>query len=96
MLPHAQEVRAGLHSQQEDRLTRWTLGFRNALGACEALPPFSTAAWTLGSQNVFGAGNSLPPSPTTAAGVMLEGTDPALENNLLAAGVTTGRSGSGV
>ena len=41
-----------------------------------------TAAWTLGSQNVFEAGNELPPSP------MATGTDPALENDSFAAGVT--------
>ena len=37
--------------------------------------------------NVFESGNELPPSPT-AAGVTTEGTDPALESDSLAAGVT--------
>ena len=66
---------------------RWTLGVQNALEKGEALPPFAAAAWTLGSQNGFGAGNELPPSPA-AAGVTPEGTDPALESDSLAAGVT--------
>ena len=68
ILPQVQEFLAGLDSTWEDRLTRWTLGVRNALGEGEALPPFPTAAWTLGSQNGFETGNELPPSPT-AAGV---------------------------
>ena len=86
ILPHVQEFLAGLDSTWEDRLTRWTLGVRNALEEGEALPPLPTAAWTLGSQNGFESGNELPPSPT-AAGVTLEGTDPALESDSLAAGV---------
>ena len=81
ILPHVQEFLAGLDSTWEDRLTRRTLGVRNALEEGEALSPFPTAAWTLGSQNVFEAGNELPPSPTAAAG-------PARESDPLAAGVT--------
>ena len=87
ILPHVQEFLAGLDSTWEDHLTRWTLGVRNALEEGEALPPFLTAAWTLGFQDGFDAGNELPPSPT-AAGVTPEGTDPALESDSLAAGVT--------
>ena len=87
ILPHVQEFLAGLDSTWEDRLTRWTLGVRNALEEGEALLPFPTAAWTLGSQNRFEAENELPPSPT-AAGVTPEGTDPALESDSLATGVT--------
>ena len=60
---------------------------RNALEEGEVLPPFPTAAWTVGSQNGFEAGNELSPSPT-AADVTSEGTDPALESDSLAAGVT--------
>ena len=78
---------AVLGSTWEDRLTRWTLGVRNALEEGEALPPFPTAAWTLGPQNGFEARNELPPS-STAVGVTSEGTDPALESDSLAAGVT--------
>ena len=87
ILPHVQEFLAGLDSTWKDRLTRWTIGVRNALEKGEALPPFPTAAITLGSQNGFEAGNGLPPSPT-AAGVTSEGTDLALESDSLAAGVT--------
>ena len=47
----------------------------------------SAATWTVGSQNVFEAGNEPPPS-TTPAGVTPEGTDPKLESDPLAAGVT--------
>jgi len=87
ILPHVQEFLAGLDSTWEDRLTRWTLGVRNALEAGEALPPFPTEAGTLGSINVFEPRNALPPSPT-AAGATVEGTDPALESSPLTAGVT--------
>ena len=88
ILPHVQEFfKAGLDSTWEDRLTRWTLGVRNASEEGEALPPFPTAAWTVGSQNGFEAGNELPSSPT-AADVTSEGTEPALESDSLAAGVT--------
>ena len=71
----------------EDRLTRWTLGVRNALEAGEALPPFPTAAGTLGPMNMDETGDALPPSPT-AAGATAEGTDPALESGPSAEGVT--------
>ena len=40
--PHVQELLAGLDSEREERLTRWTLGVRNALEAGDALPPFPT------------------------------------------------------
>ena len=86
ILPHVQEFLAGLDSTWEDRLSRWTLGVRNALEEGEALPPFPTAAWTLGSQNGFEAGNELPLS-STAAGVTPERTDPGLESDSLAAGI---------
>ena len=69
----------------EDRLTRWTLGARNALEEGEALPLFPTAAWTLGPQNVFEAGNALPPFPSVV-GVSPESTDSALESDPLTAG----------
>ena len=68
ILPHVQEFLAGLDSTWVDRLTRWTLGVRDALEKGEALPPFLTAAWTLGYQNGLVAGNELPPPPK-AAGV---------------------------
>ena len=87
ILPHVQDILAGLDSTWEDRLTRWTLGVRNALEEGEALPPFPTAAWTLGSQNMLEAGKALPPSPT-ASGVTREATDPALESEPSEAGVT--------
>ena len=58
ILPHVREFLAGPDSTWEDRLTRWTLGVRNALKKGEALPPFPKAAWTLGSQNVFESGNA--------------------------------------
>ena len=87
ILPHVQELVAGLNSTWEDRLTRRTLGVQNVVKEGEALPPFPTAAWTLGSYNVFEAGNALPPSPT-AVGVTPEGIYSALESGSLAVGVT--------
>ena len=87
ILPHVQEFRDGLDSTWEDRLTRWTLGVRNALKEGEALPPFPMTAWTVGFQNGFEARNELPPSPTVAE-VKSEGTDPPLESDSLGAGVT--------
>ena len=42
--PQVQEFLAGLHAEWEERLTRWTLGVRNALEADNTLPPFPTAA----------------------------------------------------
>ena len=42
--PHVQEFLAGLDSEWEERLTRWTLGVRNALEAGDALPLFPTVA----------------------------------------------------
>ena len=80
MLPHVQELLAGLDSTWEDRLTRGTLGVQNALGAGDALPPFQTAEWNLGAQTELEAGGELPPFPT-AAGATPEGTDPAVESD---------------
>ena len=68
ILPHVQEFLAGLDSTWEDRLTRWTLGVRNALEEGKALPPFPTAAWTLESQNGFEAGNELSSLPDGSGG----------------------------
>ena len=87
ILPHVHTFLAGLDSTWVDRSTRWTLGVRNALEEGQALPPFLTAAWTLGSQNRLEAGTELPPSPK-AAGVAPKRTDPALQSDSLAAGLT--------
>ena len=78
ILLHVEEFLAGLDSTWENRLTRWTLGVRNALEAGDALPLFSTAEWNLGAQTALEAGDELPPFPT-AAGATPEGTDPAME-----------------
>ena len=55
--PHVQEFLAGLDSEWEERLTRWTLGVRNALEAGDALPLFPTAAENTsgGTSPVLGA-----------------------------------------
>ena len=56
--PHDQEFLAGLDSEWEERLTRWTLGVRNALEAGDALPLFPTAAANTsgGRARCWGAG----------------------------------------
>ena len=57
MVPHVQEFLAGIDSEWEERLTRWTLGVRNALEAGDALPLFPTAAENTsgGTSPVLGA-----------------------------------------
>ena len=59
--PHAQEFLAGLDSEWEERLTRWTLGVRNTLEAGDALPFFPTAAANTsgGAGPVLGGGPSV-------------------------------------
>ena len=75
ILLHVEEFLAGLDSTWENRLTRWTLGVRNALEAGDAPPPFPTAEFNLGAQTELEAGDELPPFPT-AAGATPEGMDP--------------------
>ena len=79
ILPRVHKYLAGLDSIWEDRLTRWTLGARNALEAGDAPPRFPTAEWNLGAQTALEAGDELPPFPT-AAGATSEGTDPAVKS----------------
>ena len=79
ILPHVQEYLASLDSTREDRLTKWTLGVRNALEAGDEPPPLPTAGRNLGAQTVFEAGDEPPPF-RTAARATPEGTDPAVES----------------